>query len=153
MKLPVQVTIKNSQQPIVSINVFTYGSLMFQRVWSLVVGGNYEKVDARLHGFKRRKVSGENYPAVLPATNVDHVDGKIYLNLSESDIKSLDTFEGEYYQRQPVDCALPDGSTIMAFVYVLKEKYWDLIEDEEWDLNWFSEVGIHSFLTDYEGFS
>ena len=126
---------------------------MFERVWAKVVGGKYEKVDARLHGFRRRKVRSENYPAVIPGNNVDHIDGKIYLNVSKSDIKSLDKFEGEYYQRELAECELPDGGKITAWVYVLKEKYWNLIEDEEWDLNWFSEVGIHSFLKDYEGFS
>lgn len=135
-----------------SMHVFTYGSLMFQRVWPKVVGGMYEKADARLHGFKRRKIRGKNYPAVLRGTNLDYVDGKIYFDVNNNDMDLLDKFEGEYYQRERTECELPDGSIITAGAYVLKEKYWKLIEDEEWDLNWFSETGIHSFPKDYQGF-
>ena len=51
-----------------------------------------------------------------------------------------------------VECELADGSKIIAGVYVFKEKHRNLIEDEEWDPIWFSEVGIYSFLTEYEGF-
>ncbi|MCG6945214.1 MAG: gamma-glutamylcyclotransferase [Deltaproteobacteria bacterium] len=136
-----------------SLHVFTYGSLMFHRVWSKVVGGMHEKVGARLYGYKRRKIRGEIYPTVLPGTSRDYVDGIIYLNVSKSDVKTLDAFEGEYYQKEMVECGLTDGRTITAWVYVFKERYRDLVEDEPWDPVWFSEDGIHSFFDRYEGFN
>ena len=128
------------------LHVFTYGSLMFDRVWSKVVGGTYEKVTARLYGYKRRKIRGEIYPTVLPGTSRDHVDGIIYLDVSKNDVKTLDTFEGEYYQKVMAECSLTDGGSISAWVYVLKERYRNLVEDEPWDPGWFLEDGIHEFL-------
>jgi gamma-glutamylcyclotransferase (GGCT)/AIG2-like uncharacterized protein YtfP len=125
---------------------------MFHRVWSRVVSGDYEKKDAILHRYKRRKIRGADYPAVLPGTQLDYVDGIVYLNVSKNDINTLDEFEGEYYQKETVKCELSDGDKITACVYVFKEKYTNLIEDKEWDPVWFSEVGIHSFLGEYDGF-
>jgi hypothetical protein len=49
----------------------------------------YEKVTARLYGYKRRKIRGQIYPTVLPGTRRDHVDGIIYLDVSKSDFKTL----------------------------------------------------------------
>jgi gamma-glutamylcyclotransferase (GGCT)/AIG2-like uncharacterized protein YtfP len=135
-----------------SVHVFTYGSLMFDRVWSKVVGGKYEKVGARLYGYKRRKIRGEIYPTVLPGASGDYVDGIIYLNVSKSDVKTLDTFEGEYYQKEMAECGLSDGGNIAAWVYVFKERYRNLVEDEPWDPVGFLEDGIHTFFASYEGF-
>jgi gamma-glutamylcyclotransferase (GGCT)/AIG2-like uncharacterized protein YtfP len=112
----------------------------------------YEKAGARLYGYKRRKIRGEIYPTVLPATSGDYVDGVVYLNVSKRDLKTLDTFEGECYQKEMAECGLTDGGTITAWVYVFKERYRDLVEDEPWDPVWFSEDGIHTFLDRYEGF-
>jgi gamma-glutamylcyclotransferase (GGCT)/AIG2-like uncharacterized protein YtfP len=132
------------------VHVFTYGSLMFDQVWSNVVGGMYEKVTARLYGYKRRRIRGEIYPAVLPGTNRDHVDGSIYLDVSQSDVKTLDTFEGEYYQKEMVECDLTDGGSIAAWVYLFKDRYRDCVEDEPWDPVWFLEYEIYAFLADLD---
>ena len=136
-----------------SMHVFTYGSLMFHRVWSRVVAGYYEKTDARLYRYKRRKIRGMIYPAVLPGKETDYVDGILYLRVSNTDIKTLDRFEGNYYRKEMAECKLSDRDDIIACVYVLKEEYAHYMEDEEWDPVWFSEVGIHSFIGEYEGFS
>ena len=125
---------------------------MFHRVWSRVVAGDYEKMDARLYGYKRRRIRGAVYPAVLPGSDLDYVDGIVYLNVSSSDVKTLDEFEGEYYRKEPAECELCDRGKISACVYVLKEKYTNLIDDKEWDPAWFSQVCIHSFLMEYDGF-
>ena len=132
------------------VHVFTYGSLMFDQVWSKVVDGKYEKVAARLYGYKRRKILGEIYPTLLRGTSRDNVDGIIYLNVSKSDVKILDTFEGEYYQKEMAECGLTDGGNISAWVYVFKERYRNLVEDEPWDPVWFLEHGIHAFLADLD---
>jgi len=134
-----------------SMHVFTYGSLMFHQVWPRVVAGNYEKVGARLYGYKRRKIRGAIYPAVLPGRSEDYVDGVLYLNVSEADVNALDRFEGEYYQKETAECELSKRGKATACVYVIKEKYADLIEDKEWDPVWFSEVAIHSLLSEYQG--
>ena len=49
-----------------SVNVFTYGSLMYEAVWSRVVRGQYPWVAARLPGFRRLAIRDAAYPAVVP---------------------------------------------------------------------------------------
>ena len=134
------------------MNVFAYGSLMFERIWSNVVTGLYEMSDATLCGYKRRKIKDEIYPALLPGTKEDFVFGKLYFNVAKKDIAKLDRFEGEYYQRKIEECMVSDGSSAAAFVYIINERYNYLIEDEDWDPDWFSKMGIDLFISSYRGF-
>jgi gamma-glutamylcyclotransferase (GGCT)/AIG2-like uncharacterized protein YtfP len=133
-------------------NIFTYGSLMFNEVWSKVVRGTYEHVDAGLYGYQRKKVKGQAYPCVFPAGSADYVHGKLYRGVVDEDICSLDRFEGEYYQREWKECELSDGSKLPAWVYVFKKQYTYLIGAEDWDPDRFSRVGMYSFLSEYRGF-
>ena len=41
-------------------NVFTYGSLMYEAVWTRVVRGQYASVRARLAGFRRLAIRDES---------------------------------------------------------------------------------------------
>lgn len=136
-----------------NFNVFTYGSLMFDQVWSQVVRGTYDKTDAKLYGYTRKGVINETYPAVVPGEGKNFVAGKLYLDVSKNDIQLLDTFEGEYYQRKVSECDLPDNRITRAYVYVFKEEYRNLLTDEDWDPFWFSKVGLRAFLDEYRGLS
>ncbi|MFA4835614.1 MAG: gamma-glutamylcyclotransferase family protein [Dehalococcoidia bacterium] len=130
------------------MHVFTYGSLMFDPVWLKVARGSYEKIEARVYGYTRRKLKGEIYPAALCGTDADCVDGIAHLNVNQDDIRRLDEFEGPYYRREMAECRLPDGSAIMACLYILDEQYMNLVEDEPWDPAWFSKIGVQLFLED-----
>ena len=134
------------------MNVFTYGSLMFKDIWVHVVAGNYPKRNARLYGYQRRKIRGEIYPAVIPGSNEDYIDGKIYLDVGDDDINSLDEFEGEYYRKRWCECELDDGRNVQAYVYVFKKEFQYLIEDQAWDPDEFSKTGIFRFFSGYKGF-
>lgn len=130
------------------MNVFTYGSLMFSPVWANVVGKVYSQQNARLYGYKRRKIKGEIYPAVIPGTDGDYVDGIIYLDVDDNDIGRLDMFEGACYHKKLRECVLEDQSKAMAYVYVFKKAYQYLIEDKEWDPDWFAKAGLRLFFSE-----
>ncbi len=129
-----------------AIHLFTYGSLMFPNVWSEVARGHYETIEGRVYGFQRRRIRNETFPALIPGTPHDFVDGIVYCNLSLDDLKRLDEFEGDYYVRRSVECNLLNGTLIKAQAYLFKEEFFHLIEMKEWDPQWFSENGILSFL-------
>ncbi len=135
------------------MNVFTYGSLMFDQVWSKVVNGNYERLKATLYGYERRKLKERTYPAVIPGNPSDSVDGILYVNVLPSDLLRLDRFEGDYYRKETADCLIGGGEVAAALVYVIEDRFSGLIEDKPWDPAWFAETGIRSFLDGYEGFS
>jgi gamma-glutamylcyclotransferase (GGCT)/AIG2-like uncharacterized protein YtfP len=82
------------------MNIFTYGSLMFERVWTVVVAGTYRKTNARLLGYQRRKIRGEAYPALVPGAADDQVDGVVYLDVGQRDAVRLDRFEGAFYSKK-----------------------------------------------------
>lgn len=134
------------------MNIFTYGSLMFERVWTVVVAGTYRKTNARLFGYQRRKIRGEAYPALVPGTAGDRVDGVVYLDVGQRDAARLDRFEGSYYSKKREICSLPDGSRISTWVYVFKEKFADLVEPQTWDPEWFEKKAIHTFMAAYQGY-
>ena len=103
-------------------HVFTYGSLMFPEVWSLVVAGTHRCVEARLDDHVRHAIHGETYPGMVPAVG-SQVAGILHLDVDEADLERLDRFEGEDYRRETVDVVTNEGSTRAdAYLYLLHDR-------------------------------
>ena len=134
-----------------SMHVFTYGSLMFGRVWRRVVGVENTKAEAMLYGYKRTKIKNEVYPALIPGTASDCVLGQVYMNVEKRGLDKLDRFEGKYYRRRVVSCEMVDEKSISAWVYVFRSLYAYRVIDEPWDPTWFADEGIHRFIAEYKG--
>jgi len=130
-------------------HLFTYGSLMFEQVWDKLVQGHYLSQKATLNGYARRSVKEEKYPVIFQAN--ESVEGVVYYDISDEDMKILDMFEGEYYARNEVEL-LVKNEPIHARVYVLKEKYFDIIDPNPWSEALFATEGLKSFLVNYQGF-
>ena len=133
-------------------HLFCYGSLMFAPVWSRVVQGTYDRVEAPLRGFQRRCVQGGTYPCLIPGSYDDIVDGVIYLHVNTADMARLDAFEGELYDRKTVVCLDAAKRSYEAEVYVLKTHYRSVATDAAWDVTWFASEGLSQFLDHYQGF-
>jgi gamma-glutamylcyclotransferase (GGCT)/AIG2-like uncharacterized protein YtfP len=130
-------------------HLFTYGSLMFEPVWHKLVRGNYLSQKATLTGYARRCVRDDEYPVIFQAD--ERVEGIVYYDVSEDDLVSLDTFEGEYYERKEVELLVKD-EPVKACVYVLKEAYFHIIDPKPWSETLFAREGIERFLANYKGF-
>lgn len=130
-------------------HLFTYGSLMFDDVWKQLVKGNYTASRAILQGYARRCVKNEEYPVVFEAN--EQVLGTLYHDISAEDMAILDGFEGEYYARQSVYVILNDVP-LLAETYVLKEKYYEIIDDRLWSEEDFLRHGMKRFIETYKGF-
>lgn len=135
------------------MHLFVYGSLMFEEVWSRLVRGSYVKRSARLHGFSRRRVRDDVYPVIVKSCDSDWVDGMVYLHVSEEDIRRLDFFEGDFYNRQDHTVVVEGAEKATAAVYVLKDSYYYVTSEAGWDPQWFAREGLALFLGRYEGFS
>ena len=135
------------------LNIFTYGSLMFDAVWARVIGVEYEKHNARIHGYRRQALKNFTYPALIAGAEEEFVDGVVYLNVSPGDVGTLDCFEGKYYQRIGLSCILKDGSPIEADTYIFRENYRQMLDEKPWDVKKFEDIGIRTFLSGYKGFS
>lgn len=133
------------------VHVFTYGSLMFDAVWSKVVKGSYDRSEAILQGYDRKGVRNEVFPVIVPSAPASQVQGIVYLDVAASDLARLDEFEGEYYFRKTEQVITPDLEVMPAEVYILKEEYYAVISPTEWDPVHFSTTGIHHFIHRYMG--
>jgi gamma-glutamylcyclotransferase (GGCT)/AIG2-like uncharacterized protein YtfP len=130
-------------------HIFTYGSLMFDPVWSRVVDGSYDRCEAILQGYDRKGVRHEVYPVIVPSTIHSLVQGIVYLDVSSSDLAKLDGFEGEYFFRKKEQAVTPDMTILPVEVFVLKEEYYAIISSAKWDPEHFSTTGIHFFIHTY----
>jgi gamma-glutamylcyclotransferase (GGCT)/AIG2-like uncharacterized protein YtfP len=125
---------------------------MFPPVWTRLVRGNYRAQVGTIDGFCRRCVVEEEYPAVIPMPGAG-VEGVLYRDVDGADLQILDTFEGEYYQRQTVPVRLPgEAQPVMAELYVFRPAYYALVDAADWDVDSFREHGMARFLARYKGF-
>lgn len=135
------------------MHLFTYGSLMFPPVWSAVVAGDYDSRAAVLHGFSRRAIRHETYPALIPAEAQRTVQGRVYLDIDAADLARLDRFEGAQYRRHTVQVISADGAVFTTQVYLFRETCHSLLERHDWDAAWFEREGMELFLARYGGFA
>lgn len=131
------------------MNLFTYGSLMFDAVWSRVVSQGYESTHASLSGYARKCIKEESYPVVLKSKKHTATEGILYFNITPQDLALVDEFEGDYYLRETVRVRLADGSSLPAETYVLKDEFRHLASDRDWDAAHFAGSAIHHFLERY----
>lgn len=131
------------------MNVFTYGSLMFDPVWHSVVSGRgHRSTAASLAGYRRFAVLGETYPGVI-AWPGGRVDGRLYLDVDPADVARLDAFEGADYDRVTVTVQAPGEvpPAVAAGLYLYLPT--DRLAPDDWDVEAFAREGIHRFMTTY----
>ena len=133
-----------------SYSLFAYGTLMTEEVMSLVIGRTSTHSPATLAGYRRGQLRGEVYPAIRPAPE-HRVGGVLYTDLSPADIRQLDLFEGEMYQRQAIPVELADGRLASAETYVLRAEFYHQLTDNPWSLQEFMDQGRELFVADYAG--
>jgi hypothetical protein len=139
------------------MHVFTYGSLMFPAVWTRVVAGSYRSLPATLHGFRRQRVRGQDYPALEHApAGPGTVEGVLYLEVNADDLAALDAFEGPDYRRIEVPLILgqpPADEPTAAATVVTADTYLfvaaDKVEPGDWDPAAFERDRMGRFLREY----
>ena len=132
-------------------NIFVYGSLMYDEVWNQIVQGFHEKVKAEIIGYKRLKIKNANYPGLVKGKGT--VQGLVWLNVSQSNIKNLDLFEGEFYKRVEGIATDINNNRIIVDFYLIQDLYLSILEDIEWDEEEFQDNGLEIFLQNYVGFN
>ena len=100
-----------------TLNVFTYGSLMFPEIWSRVVRGNHRFARATADGYACFSVRDEIYPGLVKRPG-SRVEGVVYFDIDATDLAALDAFEGADYQREPIALTLDDGREIAGETYL-----------------------------------
>lgn len=133
------------------MDLFVYGTLMVPRVMRAVCGHAAPGVDAVLHGYCRRRVRHEVYPAIFPC-GAESVPGLVYLGLDAQQARALDRFEGNLYVRCPVQVEIA-GRTRRADAYVWSLQSMARVSEAAWRLEDFLDDGLDGFLEGYPGFA
>ena len=123
---------------------FFYGTLMDDLVLEIVTGKNYPRMRQQrgiLENFKRVKVKGAQYPAIISSIG-NQVDGIFVEGVLSEGVACLDDFEDDQYERKSVSVSLGDGRRVKALAYIagsqmlLEYKEWNF---EHWKLNYRPE--------------
>lgn len=132
------------------MQLFVYGTLMDAEIMSHVAGGHFVSRSAKLEGYRRRRMRGEVYPAIVPCPH-ETVSGRVYFSLSSAALERLDQFEGQQYERCSVTVASADGP-LQVEAYVLAPAYLDRLSSSPWELTTFQRSGKVRFSSYYTGF-
>ena len=134
-----------------AVHVFTYGTLMCADIMRAACGGLPAASTARLDGFSRHPVAGEEYPGIRRAPGAS-VKGVLYHDASAAQLARLDAFEGSQYVRQSVAISLDDGRRLNAQTYVFADEQLHLLQPGDWNYTAFLERGRACFEGRYLGF-
>ena len=129
------------------MNLFAYGTLMWPEVLEAVIGRRLEGEKVTLRGFRRLRIKGEHYPAIIAASG-NSVSGVLYDGLTPEDFEHLDRFEGEEYQRKRQQI---DNTSVQ--VYVLAENWIHILEETPWVPEQLSVERLASFCSEYKGWT
>ena len=133
-------------------NLFAYGTLMCEDIMLEVSGCQLTPVPGTLKNYSRRKVKGEQYPAIMPHKHSD-VKGVVYQNVTDSGWERLDAFEGEMYARQSVQIELDERTILSAETYVVRSEFLEHLEQTEWHFDEFLRTGKTEFQEHYQGYA
>ena len=96
------------------MNLFVYGSLMFDVVWQRIARTSNPGVPATAHGWSIRSLQDVSYPGLVPAPPDSLAQGLLRTKVSPAALARLDAFEGPDYLRQLIAITLPDGQRLEA---------------------------------------
>lgn len=133
------------------MHFFAYGTLMVSDVIAAVCGCTQPGVAASLAGFRRARVTGQSYPAIV-ADARQQVEGLLYRDLDDTQWQRLDLFEGDQYERQRVRVETLSGPCD-AETYVLARGAESLLSADHWSLEAFVAGELEDFMRGYLGFA
>jgi len=134
------------------MRLFAYGTLMLPEVMEVVAGRRFASRPAELRGWRRRRLRGAVYPAVVPAAG-EVTAGVLFEELDHATLARLDRFEGEPYERRLLRVVPESGTGCEAFVYVLRPARQALLSDEPWDETEFRVRQLARYLAGCRAFA
>ncbi|MEF8833859.1 MAG: gamma-glutamylcyclotransferase family protein [Halofilum sp. (in: g-proteobacteria)] len=119
-------------------SLFAYGTLQFPAIIEAVTGRPRVGTPAVLDGYARCGIRDQPFPGIVPRAN-HAVEGVLYADITPSERRRIDTFEGEPYRRETVRVRLPEeGTSIEAVTYVIRPRWRTIISAAGWDPDEFA---------------
>ena len=126
--------------------LFAYGTLQVPRVFEVVTGVTRAGREARLPGFRCRRLVSRSFPGVV-ADDGHSTAGTLYQGVDAEMLRRLDAFEDDFYARVVVRVLCGDEA-LEAWVYVVQDSHRELLSEEVWDLETFVREDLEGFLSD-----
>lgn len=127
-------------------DLFVYGSLMNPEVYELFIHPKNRPIPAILKGYQRFFVLGYSFPGIKADFGTE-VEGLLFTDLTNEQIKVLDNFEAEWYSRKKVEVVIQGSKKKSCEVYLFQEQYFDLLSDKVWDNQTFREKYMQAFIS------
>jgi gamma-glutamylcyclotransferase (GGCT)/AIG2-like uncharacterized protein YtfP len=131
--------------------LFAYGTLEIPAVMEAVTGRRFPFAPGILSGFARFRVSGEPYPALVPAPSACTA-GVVYTAVDAASLELLDGFEGDLYERRPVHVRVTAGGHISAYAYIVSADRVGRISAEPWERARFVADRLSEYLEQCRAF-
>lgn len=124
--------------------LFCYGTLMVPEIISRVTERTIAPgIPATLSDFGCFKVRHETFPGVRQSAG-EMTQGRLYPQLTATDIHLLDTYEGHLYSREKVTVST-ESSNHFAWCYLIKPEYFNELLTERWCYQHFLNTDLASF--------
>ncbi|MFW5969730.1 MAG: gamma-glutamylcyclotransferase family protein [Halofilum sp. (in: g-proteobacteria)] len=118
--------------------LFAYGTLQFPDIIGAVTGRTPAGTPAVLDGYARYGVRNEPFPGIVPS-EVHQVEGVLYTDVTPTEHRRIDVFEGAPYHRETVLVRLPDDApSIEAITYVIRPRWRTIMSTAGWDPDEFA---------------
>jgi len=124
--------------------LFAYGTLQFPQVLRALTARSLPGEPATLDGYARFLVRGAHYPGIVPRADT-RTGGVLWRGVTDADLKVLDRFEGDLYERVVVDAVTRDGPR-RAWCYVVAPRQRQRLTGEPWTNEHFAANHLAGYL-------
>ena len=124
--------------------LFAYGTLQIPEILQHLLGRTLPATHAVLAGYRCFRLGDKPYPAIIEQPHA-RVSGLLHAGVSDAELRLLDRYEGELYERRLVDLQTAAG-VLPGFVYVLGAAHREQIGSDEWDLATFRRDHLPQYL-------
>ncbi len=127
------------------MRLFCYGTLQYPEIMQQVSGVHAAGLPVVLENYGCYTVRGEMFPGIVPEPGA-YTRGVVYNGLGEAQLRRLDEFEGDFYQRQRVVVSDADERPLQTWAYVVRPDARTVLTDEHWDKGLFELLHRQQFL-------
>ena len=122
--------------------LFVYGTLLFSEITERLLGRLPAVDRAAAPSWSTRILADRTYPGLVP-DKMSAAGGLLFLDLTEDEWVTLDTYEGDEYERTTLTVVNQGGEPTEAVVYLLIDE--SIVTEDRWTTQWFSDLHLADF--------
>ncbi|MBN2636088.1 MAG: gamma-glutamylcyclotransferase [Prolixibacteraceae bacterium] len=124
-------------------SLFVYGTLCFSEITEKLTGKHFKTECAVLKGYRRRRVAGADYPAIV-VDSQSEVDGIILKDVDKRSMEIISFYEGEDYSIERLKVTI-NSQLIEVNVFVWNSAISEL-QNEDWDGEYFMKNSFSVYI-------